>query len=355
MRSPTILLLFPRIRPIHSSVKTLRLSRAYTAATSASPTTASKTSIEQLRKTLLASHPTTEPALLDALKQLRNRAEERAVPKPTPIDPTPSSPTAAILSQAQEPSPTSPPPQNEPDDVLPDIAFTLLKQITDSGKLTLTPPILESYIHLCSATSTPSAIPPALALYTSPSPTHPRNAVPTELAQLSLLSSLNNRDLPASLDIIDLTFSSPAFINRKRLTRALPSFLLGGFLLPATFWSAATTLAEYQDTFPLETARQYAFIGLLCYGAFTGGLGLVAVTTRNDQMRRVRWLPGTPLRKRWEREEERQALDAVALWWGFKEKERWGGEQGDEWELLRSVVGRKGMVLDAPASMPGMQ
>jgi len=72
-------------------------------------------------------------------------------------------------------------------------------------------------------------------------------------------------------------------------------------------------------------------------------------------MVRVTWVQGTPLRERWIREEERRALDLVAMAWGFEEKERRGFEEGEEWELLREVVERKGMVLDDPALMEGME
>jgi hypothetical protein len=41
--------------------------------------------------------------------------------------------------------------------------------------------------------------------------------------------------------------------------------------------------------------------------------------------------------------------------WGFKESIRRGFEEVEEWELLWEVVGRKGMVLDDPALLDGME
>ena len=84
-------------------------------------------------------------------------------------------------------------------------------------------------------------------------------------------------------------------------------------------------------------------------------LGLVALTTANDQMERVTWRVGTPLRWRWLREEERAMLDRVALAWGLKERWRRGEEDSVEWEALREWVALRSMVLDNPALMDGME
>jgi hypothetical protein len=102
-------------------------------------------------------------------------------------------------------------------------------------------------------------------------------------------------------------------------------------------------------------ALKYTFAGLLAYSGFAVSIGLVALGTANDQMVRVTWIPGTPLRERWVREEERAALDTVAMAWGFEEAHKRGFEEGEEWELLREVCGRKGMILDNPILMDGME
>ncbi len=102
-------------------------------------------------------------------------------------------------------------------------------------------------------------------------------------------------------------------------------------------------------------ATNVAFAGILAYVGFTATIGIVAVTTANDQMDRVTWATGMPLRERWLREEERAALDRVAGAWGFKEPRRRGEEEGGEWEELREFIGRRGMVLDRVELMEGME
>jgi hypothetical protein len=82
---------------------------------------------------------------------------------------------------------------------------------------------------------------------------------------------------------------------------------------------------------------------------------MVAITTANDQMERVVWAQGVPLRYRWLREEERAALDKVAVAWGFKEPWKRGEEEGQEWESLREFIGMRGMILDKSELMEGME
>lgn len=86
-----------------------------------------------------------------------------------------------------------------------------------------------------------------------------------------------------------------------------------------------------------------------------GSIGYVALTTRNDQMERVTWVIGLPLWERWVREDERAACDAVAQAWGFRERGRWGEEEGEKWEMLKEWLGIRGMVLDKVGLMEGME
>lgn len=72
-------------------------------------------------------------------------------------------------------------------------------------------------------------------------------------------------------------------------------------------------------------------------------------------MNRITWAMGTPLRERWQREEERALIDRVAAAWGFQDKNRRGEEEGYDWEALREWVGLRGMVLDRPGLMEGME
>lgn len=81
----------------------------------------------------------------------------------------------------------------------------------------------------------------------------------------------------------------------------------------------------------------------------------MALTTSNDQMERVTWATGMPLWERWVREEERAAVDRVVLNWGFRERWRWGEEEGVEWEGLKDWAGLRGMVVDRVGLMEGME
>ncbi|KAA8566987.1 hypothetical protein EYC84_010078 [Monilinia fructicola] len=111
----------------------------------------------------------------------------------------------------------------------------------------------------------------------------------------------------------------------------------------------------FQNTMEPGMATNIAFAGILAYMGFTATIGVVAVTTANDQMDRVTWAPGMPLRERWVREEERAAIDKVAGSWGFHEKWRRGEEEGKDWDRLRLWIGNKGMLLDAVELMEGME
>lgn len=102
-------------------------------------------------------------------------------------------------------------------------------------------------------------------------------------------------------------------------------------------------------------ATNMAFAGILAYVGFTATIGVVAVTTSNDQMDRITWATGTPLRERWLREEERALIDQVAGAWGFKDLSKRGEEEGRDWETLREWVGMRGMMLDRVELMEGME
>ena len=196
--------------------------------------------------------------------------------------------------------------------------------------------------------------PQGSALHPVCKPSSARNAVPEALAQEALEQTLKHGTMEMSLDTIDLSFAAPAFRRRKMMTQVLPA--VGIFAAaPVALWTVATKMAGMQDVVEMKVAVKYAFVGLCAYSAFTVSIGMVALATSNDQMVRVTWMRGMPLRERWLRERERMALDEVAQWWGFEEEGRRGDEGGGEWELLREVVGRKGMVLDETTLMKGME
>ncbi len=131
--------------------------------------------------------------------------------------------------------------------------------------------------------------------------------------------------------------------------------MTGLALAPAAAYSLSSQLAAHQSTMDVSLARGVAFAGILAYVGFTATIGIVAITTANDQMDRVTWAQGMPLRERWLREEERAAIDRVAGAWGFRDVSRRGEEEGEEWEGFKEWVGLRGMVLDSVELMEGME
>ncbi|KAI9767200.1 MAG: hypothetical protein M1840_005800 [Geoglossum simile] len=190
--------------------------------------------------------------------------------------------------------------------------------------------------------------------YTLQNPNKAAFAIPLPLANTALECALSHKSLVTSLAIIDTTVAAPSFRRAKFIRRALPP-LTGFSLAPVAAYTLASKLSEYQSSMDPAMATNVAFAGILAYVTFTATLGLVAVTTANDQMDRVTWASGMPLRERWIREEERAAVDKVAQAWGFKETFRRGEEEGVEWEALREWVGLRGMVLDKIELMEGME
>ena len=120
-------------------------------------------------------------------------------------------------------------------------------------------------------------------------------------------------------------------------------------------YAVASNFSALQGAMDAAVATNTAFAGILAYVGVTASIGAVALATANDQMRRVTWAPGVPLRRRWLREDERAALDRIACAWGFQEKARQGEEDGPEWNTLREYIAGRRMVLDRTELMPGME
>lgn len=179
-------------------------------------------------------------------------------------------------------------------------------------------------------------------------------AVPSEQANKALDIAIKQRNLSLVLAIIDNTFCAPAFHRAKVFKKA--GVPLGGLAAaPAGCYVIASWASSLQNTMDPSTATGIAFAAGLAYVGGVSSIGVLAITTANDQMERVTWLPGIPLRHRWLREEERAAMDKVALAWGFKSIDFRGEEEGEEWEALREFIGMRGMILDKTDLMPGMQ
>lgn len=190
--------------------------------------------------------------------------------------------------------------------------------------------------------------------YHKANPSSINSAVPSELANMALDVAIEQRNLSLVLAVIDNTFCTKAFHRAKVFTKA--SAPLGGLTTaPIACYAIASWASGLQNTMEPSTATGIAFAAGLAYVGGVSSIGVLAITTANDQMERVTWLPGIPLRHRWLREEERAAMDKVALAWGFKSIDYRGEEEGEEWEALREFIGMRGMILDRTDLMPGMQ
>ncbi|KAL2001319.1 hypothetical protein VTN02DRAFT_1919 [Thermoascus thermophilus] len=245
----------------------------------------------------------------------------------------------------------------------------LANELLRDEKVFISPGALEYYTKIQTLVKNAEHFPEIFALYankpvpqanSSPIKYRPQdpksvnNAVPSELANMALDVAIDQKNLPLVLAIIDNTFCAPAFYRAKVFKKAaLP--LSGLAAAPAASYAVASWASTLQNTMDPSTATGIAFAATLAYIGFTSSVGIIAITTANDQMERVVWLPGMPLRQRWLREEERAALDKVACAWGFKDPWRRGEEEGEEWEALREFIGIRGMILDKSDLMEGME
>ncbi|KAF9889702.1 hypothetical protein FE257_007008 [Aspergillus nanangensis] len=248
---------------------------------------------------------------------------------------------------------------------LSDISYELL---TDE-KVFITPEALASYTKIHTLLKRAEHFPEIFRLYankpvpeedSSPvkfhkaDPKSVNSAIPTNLANMALDIAIEQRNLPLVLAIIDNTFCAPAFHRAKFFKKA--AIPIGGLATaPAACYVIASWVGTLQNTMDPSTATGIAFAASLAYVGGVSSVGMLAITTANDQMERVTWLPGVPLRHRWLREEERAALDRVSMAWGFKDVYMRGEEEGEEWESLREFIGMRGMVLDKTELLPGME
>lgn len=248
------------------------------------------------------------------------------------------------------------------------ISSTAYSIITDP-KVFITPTLLATYVYTQSVLGRPESFPHIFDLYASKpipqpgrlpitykdcNPNRASSAVPLGLAHSALAAAIEAKDLPLCLSIIDTSVSTTAYKRNKILRRASLPFS-GLALAPAAAYVLASQLAQYQHSMDHQIATNMAFAGILAYVGFTATIGLVAVATANDQMDRITWAIGTPLRERWLREEERALVDRVAAAWGFQDVNKRGEEESDEWEALREWALMRRMVLDKPELMEGME
>ncbi|KAB5551355.1 hypothetical protein GE09DRAFT_170081 [Coniochaeta sp. 2T2.1] len=245
-----------------------------------------------------------------------------------------------------------------------DAAYTIVTHPT----VVLTPRLLDQYVRIQARLGRPQTLTEIFSLYRnkpipknvggtiqfeSRNPDRVQNTVSSGTADRALDAAIAAKDIDSAIGIVANTYAAKPFLQSKLLNKAvIPGMALA--LMPALAYGLATRMSMLQDTMDQGSATGIAFAAILAYVAFTGSIGVVVVTTSNDQMKRVTWLPGLPLRQRWLREEERAALDKVACAFGFQEQHRYGEENGPEFEALRNYIFSRGMVLDAVELMEGM-
>lgn len=327
---------------------------------------------------MLSSRIETTVSEEDSLRALQalHTIARTLVGAPAPEAEDGTTPVSALLSldgtTSQRAVSQAPPPQHIPSHyrrIATEEISKLAHDILTHPGVFISPAILNTYVSIQTLLGHPETLPEAFTLYArkpipgpntppaqykTPNPNKVSSAIPTSLADIALTAAIEKRDLSLALAIIDTTVCTPAFRRSKIVRKAVPP-LTGFALAPVAVYTLASQLSVYQESMDTVMATNVAFAGILAYLGFTATIGVVAVTTANDQMDRVTWATGMPLRERWLREEERAALDRVAGAWGFKEPWRRGEEEGKEWEELREFIGRRGMVLDRVELMEGME
>ncbi|TKX23840.1 hypothetical protein C1H76_3778 [Elsinoe australis] len=292
-------------------------------------------------------------------------SNERSVPGQEPKGAS-SSATSAMLKAMNKDQQES---RVTPSDVLNNIS-TKATQLMGLPSIFISDEVLKSYIKLQSQLNRPQNFPTIFELYRTkpsprplnrapyitfaePSPNAPSVAVHPDVAEIALSAAIKH-SLPLCLSVIDATYSQTSYARYKIIKSAIVP-IAGAVAAPVAAYTLASQFALVQTTMDTTHATTVAMAGIMTYISVVGSMGYIAVTTSNDQMVRVTWASGMPLWERWVREEERAAVDKVAQAWGFRNRTRWGDEEGREWDELREYAGVKGMVLDKVEFMQGME
>lgn len=319
-----------------------------------------------------------EAVTLEALEGLTDVARQAISirtrqPQPAKLNIQQSS-AGAILSMGEDgndaASKQKPKAKPEPIANLPSPSYLsgLALNLIRHPKVFLSSSVLALYISFQRLVACPRTIPEALHLYANkpvpeldssppkyikPSPKAAKQAIPPQLAREALTAAIEAKDMPLALDVVETSYCAPAWRRHRMLTKlGVPGLLAA--ITPLALYMIAQELSQYSGYIDPEMFKLYSFMGMSSYVLGTGTLGFVALTTYNDNHTRVVWRPGMPLLDRFMREDERAAMDRIACAWGFKEEWRRGDEEGEEWEGLRQLVLLRGMILDKPDLMPGM-
>lgn len=242
--------------------------------------------------------------------------------------------------------------------------YTLL----EDPKLFISEPLLTTYTYTITTLALPQYLPNIFHLYAhkpilvpgsnpikyrQPYSRAPKYAIPPLVTEAAITSAINSRDLPLAITLIDLTVKTPAYYSAKFVRKAALPLVGASSVIPLSY-SLSQSAAMTQLSWEPETFFWMCVAGSTAYLGTMGTLLWITVTTWNDHHKRVRWVPGTPLTRRWFREEERMWFDRVAMAWGFQDINRHGEETGEEWEGLREVLGVRYLEVDRSSLLPGM-
>lgn len=313
-----------------------------------------------------------EEVILSVLEKCQILARQLIKPEDSQLKSKDGSAASALL-EVEEPDPVKVVPKS--DKISPAVQSTVNKISQTAYNLLLphkcyvTPKILQKYVDLQYTLQKPETLPEMFYLYANkpipelgsspvkyrkPNPNKAANAVSLAVADRALQTAINAKALAVAMNIVGTTYATTASRRAKFIRKGLlPATGLAA--APVAAYTVATQFGLYQSSMDPQMATNMAFVGILAYLGFTTTIGVVAVTTANDQMDRVTWATGMPLRERWIREEERAAIDKIAGAWGFRQTWRRGEEEGQDWDTLREWIGRKGMVLDRSELMEGME
>ncbi len=244
----------------------------------------------------------------------------------------------------------------------------LAEELLKHPNVFIGPHVLAAYIRLQRLLNRAHAIPEILYLYankpvplegSSPpkfrkaNPKAAKQVIPADLADEALGAAIEAKDISLALAVVDHTYRAPAWRRHRQLTKlGMPTALAA--LTPLAIYMIAEEMSVYSNYIDPWTFKLYGIIGMSTYVLCTSTLGFVALTTYNDDHDRVVWRPGVPLLDRYMRADERAAMDRIACAWGFKEEWKRGEEEGEDWEGLRQLCLLRGMWLDKPDLMPGM-
>ncbi|RFN53384.1 hypothetical protein FIE12Z_2379 [Fusarium flagelliforme] len=244
-------------------------------------------------------------------------------------------------------------------------AYSIISQ----PNVEITPAFLELYVAIQSSLGRPESLPAVFEMfatkkkpvvkngvvqYVGSNPNAAVKAIEKDVADMALQTAIDAKHLDAALGIVEASISLPAFKRQKLIKNATTPALALSTLPFGIFGLASAYAAYWQNTMDVSTATGIGIAGISGYFLVVGSMGMIAKLSNKDQMKRVTWAPGTPLRTRWLREEERAAMDKIACAWGFKEPWRHGEESGPEWEGLKEYMGYRQMILDRVEFMEGM-